>query len=376
MPLAAADCTAASTAWRFHFGGGRWSRPSDCIVRPVVERLTFCCHESRALAVKAGWRHSGVMKIGIIGAGSIGGWVAARLALGGHDVSVLARGATLRALEDGLSIREQGTSERAEVRASDDPARLGTQQLLVIAVKAPALADATQLADPMISSDTLILPMLNGVPWWFFDGEPLRSVDPNGRIATAIPYDRLVGCVVHAACRRSAPNAVEVTHADKLILGEPAGGSSARVERLATLFEQAGIRVERSDNVRRAIWYKLWGNMTMNPVSALTLATADKILADRELKPFILACMAEAAEIGAAIGCPIGESGEERMAVTARLGAFKTSMLQDVEAGRAIELEALVGAPREIGRRVGVATPNIDALYALTRLMAESRGLS
>ena len=127
--------------------------------------------------------------------------------------------------------------------------------------------------------------------------------------------------------------------------------------------------------MRRAIWYKLWGNMTMNPLSALTGATADRLLGNDGLKPFILACMAEAAAVGAAIGCPISESGEDRMAVTAKLGAFKTSMLQDVEAGRRIELEALVGAPREIGRRVGVPTPNIDTLYAITRLMAESRGL-
>jgi 2-dehydropantoate 2-reductase len=316
------------------------------------------------------------MNVGIIGAGAIGGWVAARLALGGNSVSVLARGPTLEALQHGLSIREDNVSQVAKFRISDDSRALGPQDLLVIAVKAPALADAVGLAGPMISPDTLILPMLNGVPWWFLNGEPLRSVDPDGRIAAALPYKQLIGCVVHAACRRSAPNAVEVAHADKLILGEPAGGGSGRVERLAALFEQTGIRIERSDNVRRAIWYKLWGNMTMNPISALTLATADRILADDQLKPFILACMAEAAEIGAAIGCPITESGEDRMAVTARLGAFKTSMLQDVEAGRPIELEALVGAPREIGQRVGVATPNIDALYALTRLMAESRGLN
>ena len=319
--------------------------------------------------------HSGRMSIGIIGAGAIGGWVAARLALAGNQVSILARGSTLQALRDGLSIREHNVPELAKFHVSGDPGDLGPQELLIIAVKAPALADATMLAAPMIGPDTLILPMLNGVPWWFLDDEPLESVDPGGRIAVAIPQAQLVGCVVHAACRRTAPNAVEVVHADKLILGEPGGGPSERVERLAELFEGAGIRTEISDNVRRAIWYKLWGNMTMNPLSALTGATADWLLTDDGLKPFILACMAEAADIGAAIGCPISESGEDRMAVTARLGAFKTSMLQDVEAGRTIELEALVGAPREIGRRVGVATPNIDTLYAITRLLAESRGL-
>jgi 2-dehydropantoate 2-reductase len=315
------------------------------------------------------------MNVGIIGAGAIGSWVAARLAQAGNSVSVLARGPTLKALQHGLSIRENNVSQMTKFRVANDPEILGPQHLLVIAVKAPALAEAARSASPMISPETLILPMLNGVPWWFLEGEPLRSVDPNGQIAAAIPYGQLIGCVVHAACRRTAPNAVEVAHADKLILGEPAGGGSERCERLASLFEAAGIRAERSANVRRAIWYKLWGNMTMNPVSALTLATADRILGDQQLKPFIRACMAEAAEIGAAIGCPISESGEDRMAVTARLGTFKTSMLQDVESGRAIELEALVGAPREIGRRVGVATANIDTLYALTRLMAESRGL-
>jgi 2-dehydropantoate 2-reductase len=315
------------------------------------------------------------MKIGIIGAGAIGGWVAARLALAGNEVSLLARGETLDALRNGLSIREGEVSEPAQVRASADPASIGAQDLVVIAVKAPALVEIALRAAPMIGSETLILPMLNGVPWWFLDGEPLSSVDPGGKIAASIPPDQLIGCVVHAACRRTAPAAVEVAHADKLILGEPRGGSSDRIRLLADLFEQAGIRIEVSDNVRRAIWYKLWGNMTMNPLSALTGATADRLLANDSLKPFILACMAEAAAVGARIGCPISESGEDRMAVTARLGAFKTSMLQDVEARRTIELEALVGAPREIGRRVGLPTPNIDTLYAITRLMAESRGL-
>jgi 2-dehydropantoate 2-reductase len=315
------------------------------------------------------------MDIGILGAGAIGGWVAARLALAGNKVSVLARGDTLSALADGLSVNERGTRERAEVHASSDPARLGAQELLVIAVKAPALPKIIDAAQVMSGTGTLILPMLNGVPWWFLEGDPLESIDPGGAIAAALPADRIIGCVVHAACRRTSPNAIEVAHADKLILGEPYGGSSERVVRLAALFEAAGIKIEQSDNIRRAIWYKLWGNMTMNPLSALTLATADRMLADQELKPFILACMAEAAAVGAEIGCPISESGEDRMAVTARLGAFKTSMLQDVEAGRTIELEALVGAPREIGRRVGIPTPNIDTLYAMTRLMAESRGL-
>ena len=315
------------------------------------------------------------MRIGIIGAGAIGGWVAAKLASAGNGVSILARGETLVALRDGVNLRDGQASERVEVIASDDPWAIGPQELLIFAVKAPALIQAACLCRPMIGPETLILPMLNGVPWWFVGGEPLLSVDPEGQIAAAVPADQLIGCVVHAACRRTAPAAVEVVHADRLILGEPSGGTSQRIAQLAVLFEKAGIKAEISENVRRAIWYKLWGNMTINPLSALTGATADRLLNDGDLKPFILDCMKEAAAVGGEIDCPISESGEDRMAVTARLGAFKTSMLQDVEAGRTIELEALVGAPREIGRRYGVPTPNIDALYAITRLMAESRGL-
>lgn len=340
----------------------------------MAKRSTADVH-LQALAGGQAWRHSGCMKIGIIGAGAIGGWVAARLALAGNQVSVLARGATLDALQQGLSITEAGATQLVRVRASQDQVALGVQDVLVIAVKAPALAAAAESAAVMVGPDTLIVPMLNGVPWWFLDGAPLESIDPGGRIGAALPQGQVIGCVVHAACRRTAPNAVEVVHADKLIIGELNGETSERLARLFALLDDAGLRPDITGNIRRAIWYKLWGNMTMNPVSALTLATADRILTNDQLKPFILACMAEAAEIGAAIGCPIAESGEDRMAVTARLGAFKTSMLQDVEAGRTIELEALVGAPREIGRRVGIATPNIDTLYALTRTMAESRGL-
>ena len=186
----------------------------------------------------------------------------------------------------------------------------------------------------------------------------------------------MIGCVVHASCSRAAPNRIAVKHADKLIIGEPAGGEpSERAARLFAVLDGAGLHPDLTGNIRRAIWYKLWGNATINPLSALTRATCDRILADPECRAWMLEGMAELAAIGAAIGCPISESGEDRMAVTARLGAFKTSMLQDVEAGRPIELEALLGAPREIARRVGIATPALDRLYGVTKLMAESLGL-
>ncbi|HUE79774.1 MAG TPA: 2-dehydropantoate 2-reductase [Sphingomicrobium sp.] len=314
-------------------------------------------------------------RIAVVGAGAIGGWIVGKLALAGEPVSVLARGATLDALRsEGLRLTQSDATEAVAVEASDDPAELGPQDVLVIAVKAPALAAAAEAARVMIGPATQIVPMLNGVPWWF-TAEPLASVDPGGRIAAALPQAQIIGCVVHAACSRTEPNQVVVNYADRLILGEPAGGGSDRIRELAARFERAGIRVEASDDVRRAIWYKLWGNATLNPLSALTRSSAERLLGEPALRAWMLEGMAELAAIGAAIGCPIGDSGEDRMAVTAKLGAFKTSMLQDVEAGRAIELEALLGAPLEIAARCGVPTPQLNRLYAETRLMAESLGL-
>lgn len=313
--------------------------------------------------------------IAVVGAGAIGGWVAAKLALAGYRVSVLARGATLEALRSqGLRLIDCGQTQSAPVTATDDAVALGEQDLVVIAVKAPALAEGAEAARQLIGSGTLVLPMLNGVPWWFTP-TPLRSVDPDGRIAAALPLNKLIGCVVHASCSRSAPNQVTVRHADKLILGEPGGTQSARVERLSTLFESAGIRAETSADIRRAIWYKLWGNATVNPLSALTRSTADRLLADPVIRAVMAEAMDELARVGAAIGCPIAESAEDRMAITARLGAFKSSMLQDVEAGRAIELEALLGAPLEIAARAGVPAPQLQRLYAVTRLLAQNLGL-
>ena len=306
------------------------------------------------------------MNICVLGAGAIGGWVAAKLALCGQRVMAL----TSRGELESIELREAGETRTAQLSHLEGPA-----DLLVIAVKATALAPAAASAKRLIGPETLILPMLNGVPWWFVEGMGLKSVDPEGSIAAALPFDQIVGCVVHASCSR-AGTAVVVKHADKLIIGEPGGGeTSDRAARLYALLEEAGLRPDLSGNVRRAIWYKLWGNATINPLSALTRATCDKILADPECRAWMLEGMAELATIGAAIGCPISESGEDRMAVTARLGAFKTSMLQDVEAGRPIELEALLGAPREIAAAKGIATPALDRLYGVTRLMAESLGL-
>lgn len=311
----------------------------------------------------------------MVGAGAIGGWIGARLALAGNDVSVVARGETLHAIDsEGLLLTDGGDTRCVAVNAVSDASGLGSHDVVVVAVKAPALPDIAPALEPLIGPDTQIVPVLNGVPWWF-TGDPLWSVDPDCAIGDALPVEQVAGCVVHASCFRRAANHVTVKHAEKLILGEPAGGPSDRIERLCTLFENAGIRSEASDNIRRAIWYKLWGNATINPMSALTRSTADQLLRDRTIRALMAEAMDELAAVGAAIGCPIEQSAEDRMAVTARLGAFKSSMLQDVEAGRPIEVEALLGAPREIAGRAEVATPQLDRLYAMTRLMGENLGL-
>jgi 2-dehydropantoate 2-reductase len=315
------------------------------------------------------------MNICVVGAGAIGGWVAAELALSGMDVSILARGETLRMIDgEGLRLTAGGSSHCVAVAPSDNPASFGKQDVVVVAVKAPALPQLAPSLELLIGPDTVIVPMLNGVPWWFTD-ETLWSVDPDCAIQDAFPEQQIIGCVVHASCRRAAPNQIVVVHAEKVILGEPRGEISERVGSLCQLFANSGIRCEASENVRRAIWYKLWGNATINPMSALTRATADKLLHNPAIRSFMAEAMDELATVGAAIGCPISETADDRMAVTARLGAFKSSMLQDVEAGMPIELEALLGAPREIAQRAGVATPQLDRLYAMTRLMGENLGL-
>ena len=324
------------------------------------------------------------MKVCIVGAGAIGGFIGTRLAAAGDaSVSALARGATLAALRThGWRLREGETLLQAAVHAASDAAHeLGAQDLVVIAVKGPALPGVARAIGPLLGPHTVVLPAMNGVPWWFGDGvpaigdTPLETVDPGGVVAAAIAPGRVVGCVVHASTAVGEPGLVLHRMGRGLIVGEPRGGRSERAARIAALLGAAGFDVTHSEQVRRDVWYKLWGNMTMNPVSAITGATGDRILADPQVRGFCSAAMREAAEVGARIGCPIEQSPEDRHAITAKLGAFRTSMLQDAEAGRAIELDAIVGAVRELGARVDVPTPTIDALYGLTRLFGRVHGL-
>jgi 2-dehydropantoate 2-reductase len=322
-------------------------------------------------------------KVCIYGAGAIGGWLGVRLARAGCDVSVVARGATLSAIqENGLRLKSGGETLDARVRASAAPADLGVQDVVVIAVKSQAMADVALSIGPLLGPDTVVLTAMNGVPWWFFEGfgdkfagTRLKAVDPDGSIARAIPAKHVVGCVVHASCSLDAPGVVQHHFGNGLIIGEPSGGESVRVKELAALLAKAGFDAKVSPQIQKDAWYKLWGNMSTNPVSAITGATTDRILADDLVREFTTRVMLEAKEIGARIGVPIEQTPEDRHQVTRKLGAFRTSMLQDVEAGKSVELDAIVGVVRELGQLTGVRTPNTDALLGLARLHAQVRGL-
>ena len=325
----------------------------------------------------------GFGKIAIVGAGAIGGWLGVHLAKAGVQLSVLARGNTLHALQQrGLQLNQGGELHSVSVQASNDAADLGVQDLVVISVKAPALAVVAPQVAPLIGSETVVLTAMNGVPWWFLQGfggsvqgRALQTVDPQGAIARALPAQHIMGCVVHASCSVDAPGVVRHHFGDGLIVGEPSGEATPRVQALQALLQRAGFNATLSSQIQKDIWYKLWGNMTMNPVSAITGATADRVLDDELVRGFMSRVMLEAKAIGEHLGIPIAQEPEDRHVVTAKLGAFKTSMLQDVQAGKPVELDALVSAVRELGQMTTVATPFTDALLGLSRLHARGLGL-
>ena len=328
-------------------------------------------------------------KVCIYGVGAIGGWMGAGLAtLGDVEVSAVARGGTLEALRahglrlrrapDGAAVHETA----CPIRASDDPARLGPQDLVIVAVKAPAMAEVAGRIAPLLAPHTVVLTAMNGVPWWFLQGfggalagTALSSVDPDGRIARAIAARHVVGCVVHASCSVDALGVIRHRFGNGLIVGEPSGEATGRVQALHALLRRAGFEATLSPRIQKDIWYKLWGNMTLNPICAFTGATSMPVLEDPLVRDFVTRVMLEAREIGARIGVPIAELPEDRHQVTRRLGDFKPSMLQDVLAGRAVELDALVASVRELGQLTGVPTPFTDALLGLARLHARVHGL-
>ena len=323
------------------------------------------------------------MKICIVGAGAIGATLGVSLAQSGQMVSVLARGQTLAAVRaQGLGVVQGEQTTRVKVAVSDQAAELGTQDLVVVAVKGPAMAAVAESIAPLLGPDTQVITAMNGLPWWFLDGLPhgmtdtvLRSVDPQGRLRALLPPRQVMGAVLHMACSQVEPGLVRWNFGKGIIIGHALGGQSPSLDAAVAAFAKAGFDASASACVQQDIWYKLWGNMTMNPVSAITGATADRMLGHPRVRAFCSAIMTEAAALGARIGCPIAQAPEERHAVTAKLGAFKTSMLQDVEQGRTLEIDALLTVVLEIADRLGHPMPNASALLGLVELMAESRGL-
>ena len=327
-------------------------------------------------------------KIAVVGLGAVGGAFAGLLGTlpPAHklQLSAIARGKALKALQtQGLAwTHASGQTHQVALTASDDPADLGPQDVVIVAVKGPSLSGVAPLVQGLLAPYTVVLVAMNGVPWWFFDGLggacdglQLPVLDPQGVIAQCLPTSQVLGCVVHFSAQSPSAGVVQNMKGNHLIIGEPAGGVSARAQALADVLNAAGFDVKVSPRIQQDIWFKLWGNMTMNPVSALTGAPCDQILDDDLVRSFCSAVMLEAQAIGTRIGCDISQAPEDRHAVTRKLGAFKTSMLQDVEQGRPLELDTLLGAVRAMGQHLQVPTPSMDALYGLTRLMARTRGI-
>lgn len=320
------------------------------------------------------------MKVCVYGAGAIGGLMAARLSATGAHVSVIARGTTLQALQQhGVGLSEDDTTRFYPVTAVSQPDQLGIQDLIIIAVKQPSLHQIIQGISPLIGEHSRVLLAMNGVPWWFFDGlthppadKILKTVDPQGDLRRYIPSDQIIGCVVHLAAAAISPGMIRLNMGNHLIIGEPYG-VSPKTHQIAERLKKAGFDITISPQIQQDIWFKLLGNMTINPVSALTRATADCILDDPLLNQFCCKAMSEALQIGNALGCAIEQTPEERNASTRKLGAFKTSMLQDVEAGRPLEYQALIGVVYEIAEKLGQDTPYIAALYGLIRLLDQQQ---
>ena len=323
------------------------------------------------------------MRICIFGAGAIGGTIGARLALAGHQVSLVARGAHLAALKaDGLTLLQGGSKHHVKLAASDKPAELGVQDVVIIALKSHSLASAVADLVPLLGPETAVVTAMNGVPWWFFDGwggalagTVLKSCDADGRIGGAIASHRVIGGVVYLAADVPTPGVVRHNSGNRLVLGEPSNQPSARVDALVAVLGGAGFQTIATDNIRRELWMKLLGNLCFNPVSVLTGATTDLMLDDRHMATLFAAMMREAIAVAAALGMSLDIDPLARMAQTRKLGPIKSSMLQDTEAGRPIELDAIVGSVVEIAERIGVATPFIDAVFGTVRVRATGLGL-
>lgn len=325
------------------------------------------------------------MKICIYGAGAIGGYLGVQLAQSGAaDVSLVARGAHLQAMQDnGLKLLIDGEERVVRPKATDKPAELGVQDFIIICLKAHSITGAIDAMKPLLGSHTRIVTAVNGVPYWYFykhggnefEGRTLESIDPGGRQWKELGPERGIGCIVYPATEIEAPGVIRHVYGDKFPIGEPSGETTADVENLSKVFEAAGLKAPILDRIRDEIWLKLWGNVCFNPISALTHATLDVIASDPATRALSKAVMLEAQQIAETFGVKFRVDVERRIEGARKVGAHKTSMLQDLERGRPMEIDPLVTVVQEMGRMTSIPTPALDAVLGLVIQRAKVAGL-
>ena len=323
------------------------------------------------------------MKVCIYGAGAIGGYIGVLMKLAGADVSLIARGAHLEAIRNnGLKLHINGEEKLAKMTATSDPRELGPQDYVISALKAHQAWEVAEQMKPLLGPNTAVGTAQNGLPWWYFygfDGQyanrRVESVDPRGRQWNVIGPERVIGCTVYPAAEIEAPGVIKHVSGDKFGLGEPTREITERVQKLSKLFEDSGLKAPILPEIRNDIWLKLWGNLCFNPISALTHATLDVVATDPETRLLARHMMEEAERIARRIGVHFRVDIEKRINGAARVGAHRTSMLQDVDKNRPIELDALLTSVQELGRLTEVETPHIDAVLALTKQMGRVRGI-
>ena len=323
------------------------------------------------------------MKICLYGAGAIGGYLGVQLARAGADVSLVARGAHLAAMrKNGLKLLIGDEERMVHIPCTDDPAELGTQDYVIICLKAHSITGVIEQMQPLLGPHTRLVTAVNGIPYWYFhrhgnryEGTALESVDPGGRQWNELGAHRAIGCIVYPATEIEAPGVIRHVYGDKFPLGEPSGERTDDVERLAAMFELAGLKAPVLDRIRDEIWLKLWGNVCFNPISALTHATLDVICTDQGTRALSKAIMLETQTIAESFGIGFRVDVERRIEGARKVGAHKTSMLQDLERGRPMEIDPLVTVVQEMGRLTGIPTPAIDSVLALVAQRGRVAGL-
>jgi 2-dehydropantoate 2-reductase len=322
------------------------------------------------------------MKICIYGAGAIGAWLGVELSLAGEDVTLIARGPHLAAMQkNGVKLLIDGEERVAHPKCVEDPADAGVQDYVIITLKAHSLPGIADKIQPLLGPDTAVVTGVNGIPWWYFykldgpfENHKLESVDPGGRFWDAIGPERAIGFVVYPAAEIAEPGVIRHIEGDRYTMGEPDGQPSERTNKLSTALKNAGFKSRVRDNIRDDIWVKLWGNLCFNPISALTHATLDNVAGEEGTGGVCRLMMLEAQEIGEKLGASFRVDVDRRLAGGAAVGAHKTSMLQDLELGRPMEIDALVTVVQELGRLVDVPTPTIDVVLALIQQRARIAG--